>query len=320
MQHQYAAGGTYVIVLTVSDGTTSTAAAPLNLTLTDGAPIVDTLPFAQPNPASFNQPVTFTASAHDPDGLPLTYMWDFGDNTAAGSGASVQHTYGVLGARVVTLTVSDGTKTTIKSLNVALTDSVPVVDIAPKAQPNPASFNQPITFTVAAHDPDGLAVTYSWDFGDNTPAATGASVQHAYGVLTDRVVTLTVSDGTTTTVKTLNVALTDSAPVIDTPASFQPKPANASQLITFSSVAHDPDGLPVMYSWDFGDNTPPGTGASVQHKFDSAGTYAVTLTVSDGTKTTTASLDIIVNNSPLSFDSPPSALPNPAGIGQSISF
>ena len=51
--------------------------------------------------------VTFTASADDPDGDPLTYSWDFGDGTTA-TGSTVTHRFGSEASHVVTLTVSDG--------------------------------------------------------------------------------------------------------------------------------------------------------------------------------------------------------------------
>ncbi|MBW3583197.1 MAG: PKD domain-containing protein [Euryarchaeota archaeon] len=52
--------------------------------------------------------VTFDASAsYDPDGDPLTYTWNFGDNSA-GSGAQTTHTYAEAGKYRVTLSLSDG--------------------------------------------------------------------------------------------------------------------------------------------------------------------------------------------------------------------
>lgn len=41
----------------------------------------------------------------------------------------------------------------------------------------------------------GTALTYSWDFGDGSPAAAGATVRHRYATVDDYTVSLTVRDG-----------------------------------------------------------------------------------------------------------------------------
>lgn len=52
--------------------------------------------------------VEFNGSgSYDPDGVIISYKWDFGDGTPVGSGVSVNHTYGAAGSYVVTLTVMD---------------------------------------------------------------------------------------------------------------------------------------------------------------------------------------------------------------------
>jgi PKD domain len=55
-------------------------------------------------------PVAFDGSrSSDREGSPLTYMWDFGDNTT-GTGVKPQHVYASEGTYLVTLVVNDGAK------------------------------------------------------------------------------------------------------------------------------------------------------------------------------------------------------------------
>lgn len=51
------------------------------------------------------------------------------------------------------------------------------------------------SFTGAGTDADGGTLAYSWNFGDGTPAVSGASVQHTYAAANTYNVTVTVTDG-----------------------------------------------------------------------------------------------------------------------------
>jgi len=75
------------------------------------------------------------------------------------------------------------------------------------------------------------------------------------------------------------------------------------------SGSTDPDGSIVSWSWDFGDRSTT-SGARVSHNFSAAGTYTVTLTVTDNREgRATASRQLLVSN----FNRPPPAGIKPGG-------
>ena len=64
--------------------------------------------------------------------------------------------------------------------------------------------------------------------------------------------------------------------------TFSPARPVVGQPIRFdASASHDLDGHIVLYEWDFGDGTEEDYGMLVTHVFTTAGTYTVTLTVTD---------------------------------------
>jgi PKD repeat protein len=65
------------------------------------------------------------------------------------------------------------------------------------------------------------------------------------------------------------------------------------QQLTFNGVATDPNGLPLMFTWDFGDGT-TASGATVQHVYNTAGTFTVNLTVADAALSTMVSIPLVI--------------------------
>ena len=130
----------------------------------------------------------------DADGTIVSYMWDFGDNTA-GSGATVNHTY-VAGVYTVMLTVTDDSgATNAATMNIIITDvgaaQPPIADVA---GPYMANVGEMIAFDGSASmDPDGTIMTYDWSFGDGG-VATGMNPGYAYSIAGTFIVTLAVTD------------------------------------------------------------------------------------------------------------------------------
>ena len=142
-------------------------------------------------------------------------------------------------------------------------------------------------------DPNGTIVSYSWSFGDGG-AGSGATITHTYaddGVYT-ATLTVTDNDGATDT-DTVVITVSNVAPTAVSGGQYN---GVLNQAVSFTGSVTDPGTLDThTYSWDFGDGTPPANGQTVTHTYTTAGTFTVTLTVTDddgavGTSTTTAGI------------------------------
>jgi PKD repeat protein len=81
-----------------------------------------------------------------------------------------------------------------------------------------------------------------------------------------------------------------------------PVGGRAPLQVSFASVASDPDGTVVGYSWNFGDGQ-YGTGPAPSHLYTSAGNYTARLTVTDdGGATASSAVAISVTAPPLSSE------------------
>ena len=148
---------------------------------------------------------------------------------------------------------------------------------------SPTSGTAPLTVALnasASSDSDGSITAYSWTFGDGG-TATGVTAQHVYSQSGTYTITLTVTDddgarGQAT--RTVEVTGND-APVAE--MQYEAGCGLAPLQASFdASRSYDFDGNIATYSWNFGDGT-TGTGPTVAHTYNSAGTFPVVLTVTD---------------------------------------
>lgn len=152
-----------------------------------------------------------------------------------------------------------------------------------------------VAFSAAgSSDPDGDALTYTWDFGDGTaPVSTSSpAVSHTYLWGGSFTVTLTVSDGnggSASDTATATVSEINDVPTADPNGPYQGVEGTA---ITFNGAGSfdfdNQDGTPandqpLTYEWDFGDGTSASPASpTITHTYAAAGTYTVTLMVNDG--------------------------------------
>lgn len=290
--HAYATTGTFTARFTVDDGHGGTVITETTVTVVNQAPGADA---GGPYSGVRNAAITFDgAASSDPDGDALTYTWNFGDGTT-GTGVNATHAYATAGTFTVTLTVSDGTVTSAPA-----TSEVTITNQGPTANaggPYTSVRNVAITFDgSASSDPEGDALTYTWDFGDGT-TGTGVSPTHAYSFRGEITVTLTVSDGTeTSTPVTTTVTIANQPPTAN---AGGPYTGVRNVAITFdASASADPDIDPLRYDWDFGDGT-TGSGMTESHTYATAGTFTVTLTVTDmiaGSTPSIATTTVTISN------------------------
>ena len=137
-----------------------------------------------------------------------------------------------------------------------------------------------VSFAAAASDSDGTVESYLWDFGDGV-TSTEENPVHTFPSVGDFSVKLTVTDndgGTGTVTKTVTTVANES-PVAD--FTF----VENGLSVQFTGDGTDADGTVESYAWDFGDGSTSAQ-RSPQHVFDEAGTYDVTLTVTDNSGAT----------------------------------
>ncbi len=234
------------------------------------------------------------STSTDSDGTISSYAWNFGDG-GTGSGANASHTYGTAGSYLVTLTVTDNRGgTAVKSAPVSV-----VANVAPTA-----AFTATPTFLSAAFDAsgstdsDGTVASYAWDFGDSSTGS-GVTASHSYAVAGTYPVTLTVTDNDgSTSVLTRSVAVS-TAPNAAPTAAFTSTPTHLS--VAFDGTGStDSNGTVAGYAWDFGDGN-TAIGPTPTNVYAVAGTYTVTLTVTDNegaTGVTSRQQTVALNTAP----------------------
>lgn len=263
--------------------------------------------------ASFLKVDVDGSGSTDSDGTIVSHAWNFGDGGTA-TGATASHTYGTPGNYAVTLTVTDdrgGTHVSTKTVTV----NAPPPNAAPTAAFTTTATNLKLDVDgTTSTDTDGSVSSYAWDFGDGSTAS-GATATHTYAAAGTYNVKLTVTDNG------------GAAGTITTPVTVAAPPPNQPPTAGFTSDAidlavdfdagqsADADGTISTYAWDFGDGS-QGSGQQVSRTYAAAGTYRVTLIVTDDNGATAQQArDVTVTAPP-----PPNVAPTAAFTAQATNL
>ena len=215
----------------------------------------------------------------DPDGTIASYLWDFGDGSTS-TGARPSHTYTATGNYTVVLVATDNDGAT------AYGETYASIEPIPNRLPNAATdgpyhghVGQVIQFDGSlSEDEGGTIVSYLWNFGDGT-TGTGVNPSHTYTAVGQYTVTLTVTDNDGATHTTTTISYITNTPPVANPGG--PYTGYVGEPVFFDgSGSTDLEGDIVTYHWYFYDEN-TGSGPNPTHAYTSAGTYMVSLTVTD---------------------------------------
>jgi len=150
-----------------------------------------------------------------------------------------------------------------------------------------------VQFSDTSSSVDTNIVSWSWNFGDGS-SSTARDPMHQYSNTGTYTVTLQVTDDYSQTSQQATRTITVNAiPIAD--FSFSPDAPTTASTIQFTDSSRDSDGSIASWSWDFGDSTSGSIGQNPSHQYQKAGTYTITLQVTDNngaTNTKTATITI----------------------------
>lgn len=291
--YNYATGGTFTVALTVTDdaGATDTSSQSVTVVAPNVAPT-----------AGFTTVITdlsvdFTDTSSDSDGTVASWSWDFGDGNTSTT-QNPTNVYAAAGSYTVSLTVTDDEgATNTDSQTVTVTEAgsetsggFTETNVSPANRENlEFTIDVPAGATALDIDTSGGTgdVTLVVNFGSTPTRNNNDCIEQTAGnthscnftnpaegtwfIIVRGVV---ASSGVQLDAYWTAVAAGNIAPTSD--FSF----STADLVATFTDASSDSDGTVASHSWDFGD----GNTSTVQNPvntYAAAGTYTVSLTVTD---------------------------------------
>jgi len=317
-----AAGTTFVLTVTVSDGNGGTATDFIVVTLGESSNIDPTVVIDQGeyyNVAVGTADSVFHATAADTDGDTVTYLWTV-DNASVLLGATTSedvsiNTSGVAAGTtfVLTVTVSDGNGGTATDFIVITkgesSNIDPTVVIDQGEYYNVAVGTIDSVFHATAADADGDTVTYLWTI-DNASVVLDTTTSEDVSINTASVtagttftLTVTVSDGNGGTATDFIIVTLDEVSNNPPTVSIVDDTYLVNSGVTnfaISAVGNDVDGDVLTYAWTTNStavvvSNPGETEANFDVSSLSAGdSFVVTVTVTDGNGGTASDTILVI--------------------------
>ena len=214
--------------------------------------------------------ILFTANSSGNIG---TYDWSFGDGSpnVTTNSSTINHNYSGFGNFTATVKATDVSGCAASSTTDIIVQKPPVTGtVFPIKGCIPAKVN----FTANVIVPNGANVTsYSYDYGDGSPASSSAS--HTYSTVGSFIprVTITTNEGCTNTFTYPKIAF--GTPPTNHIAYSKKNAYCGSESAVFISSALNANS----WAWDFGDgSTQTVTDSTTSHKYTTLGTKTISVT------------------------------------------
>jgi YVTN family beta-propeller protein len=284
--------------------------------LTNSAPVIDGVTLS-PSPPHTNDVLQSSVAAHDADGDPVVYSYEWLRNGAPlvnVTGPSLDLSVAGHGDRGDTITVrvtaTDGQATSVPvSASVVIADAAPSIGVvlnltAPRT-------NEVVTATATSSDADGDSLTYTFTWKVNSVVRASASSPNSSSSFDlavagngDRGQTVQVevvaSDGTLDSpVASASAVVANTSPTVTVSVSDAAPQSRDVLVATTNAQDADADPLALTYTWSV-NGIVKQTGASnsfdlaVKGQGDNGDVITVTATASDGSASATASASATV--------------------------
>ena len=272
--HTYTTAGSKTVTLTATNSSGSNTAT---RTVTVSASLAASFSYSPASPAA-GQAVQFTDAS---TGTPTSWQWNFGDGTTS-TAQNPSHAFATAGSKTVTLTVtnSSGSNTATRTVPV-----VAALTAAFSYSPTSPTAGQAVQFTDTSI---GTPTLWQWNFGDGATSS-AQNPRHVFAAAGSFNVALTImnASGQDNIDQIISVA---AAGTLTASFTYSPASPVIGQAVQFTDTS---TGSPSAWQWDFGDGT-TATAQNPSHTFATAGSYVVTLIVSNNYGSNTTSQIITV--------------------------
>lgn len=300
--HTFAAAGEYAVSLRIDKGSETKIFVQTIQVGATANPIAN-FNWSPGSPAP-NDLVTFRNLSQNA----TSYSWDFDDGSTS-TEVDPTHRFTAAGTYSVQLTsTANGKSDSItKDVRVSSADTIPAASF--DAVPNPAMVGKEVRFTDTS---TGKPTQWLWDFGYSNQTSTAQNPRHTFPFEATFLVTLKVTNAKGTTQVTLPVVVKKDLQKPQPDFTWSPLVPAAGDPVTFTDKSSNE---PRQWRWTFPDGG-SATGATTTHTFATAGTWNVTLAVSNDAGEATLTRSIVVTEPVLQADF--SVEPVPPVAGQPI--